>query len=150
MAEGILKDKVKKAALDWEVDSAGTRAYQPGSPPHELAQKVARLNKVSISHQACRNFVESDIQKFDKVYVMDEDNYYEVKRICGNKWNKNKVDYILNELYPGQDINVPDPWYGGEDGFHKVYKILEMACEEIIKPFIIKSPKQVTGLQDII
>jgi protein-tyrosine phosphatase len=150
LAEGILKEKVKKAELDWKVDSAGTRAYLPGCPPHDLAQKVARLNRLSINEQACRNFIETDIEIFDKIYVMDKDNYYDVKRICGNKWNKNKVDYILNELYPGQDMNVPDPWYGGEDGFHKVYKMLDMACEQIIKPYITRAAKQVTDLQDII
>jgi len=135
LAEGILRDKVEKAGLDWEIDSAGTSGYHEGDAPHYLSQKVASLNGIDICSQLCRNFIKDDIDRFDKIYVMDDDNYYEVKRISGKKWNPAKVDYILNELYPGQDRVVPDPWFGGEDGFHEVYAMLDKACDVIVKKY---------------
>lgn len=132
LAEGILKDKIKKAGLHWEVDSAGTNGYNPGCPPHRFSLKVARENGIDISGQKCRNFTKEDITRFDKIYVMDDENYEEVKRISGVNWNAEKVDYLLNSVTPGQNRNVPDPWFGGEDGFHKAFKMIEEACDKIV------------------
>src|SRR4051812_8308896 len=108
LAEGILKDKVKKAGLNWEVDSAGTDGYQPGCPPHHFSQKVAKNYGIDISTQKCRHFRPGDIETFDRIYVMDDENYDEVRRISGKKWNPQKVDFLLNEVYPGKDKIVPD------------------------------------------
>ena len=132
LAEGVLKHKVLEAGLGWEIDSAGTGAYNPGCSPHHLSQKVAKHNGVNIQEQTCRQFLKTDMDRFDKIYVMDEDNYQEVKRIAGNKWNASKVDFLLNEIYPGQNKDIFDPWYGGEKGFHEVYEMIDSACEAII------------------
>lgn len=135
LAEGILKDKVKKAGLDWEIDSAGTLGHNVGCPPHHLSQKVARQYGMDICEHKCRNFSKEDIKNFDKIYVMDDENYLDVKRISVKNWDAGKVDLIMNELYPGEDRIVPDPWYGGEEGFHKVYEMLDKACDAIIKRY---------------
>lgn len=135
LAEGILRDKANKAGLGWEVDSAGTNGYEPGCPPHQFSQKVAKLYGIDICEQKCRHFVKEDMERFDKIYVMDDQNYYEVKRISADKWDENKVDYLLNELYPGKNEGVSDPWFGGEDGFHEVYKLLDEACEAVIAKY---------------
>ena len=132
LAEGILQDKVNKAKLDWTVDSAGTAGYHIGEAPHHLSQKVAKMNGIDISKQQCRKFCKEDILRFDKIYVMDSSNYEDVKRACGNLWDSSKVDFLLNELYSGEDREVPDPWYGGEDGFHVVFEMLDRACEKIV------------------
>ena len=120
--------------MDWEIDSAGTSAHNPGCDPHHLSQKVARKYGIRLEHK-CRHFTKADMDRFDKIYVMDEENYYEVKRIAGNKWNNDKVDYLLNELYPGKDQTIFDPWYGGEDGFHEVYGLIDKACDAIIRKY---------------
>jgi protein-tyrosine phosphatase len=133
LAEGIMREKIKKAGLDWQVDSAVTRGYMLGCAPHEFSQKVARMNGLDIRNLSCRNFTIDDMDSFDKIYVMDENNYRTVKSISGNKWNKHKVDFLMNEVYPGSNKEVPDPWEGGEEGFHMVYKMIEKACESIIK-----------------
>lgn len=138
LAEGILRDKIKKAGLDWEVDSAGTNGYQPGCPPHHFSQKVAKQYGIDICEQKCRHFIKEDIDKFDKIYVMDDENYYEVQRIAGRKWDAKKVDFLLNEVYPGQNQMVPDPWFGGEDDFHTVYEMIDKACEKIVKAPALK------------
>jgi protein-tyrosine phosphatase len=135
LAEGIMQDKIRKAGLDWQVDSAGTGNYHIGEAPHHLSQKVAKLNGVDICSQCARQFVKEDMQRFDKIYVMDGDNYNEVKRISGNAFDPSKVDFLLNAATPGMNRGVPDPWYGKEDGYHKVYKMLEEACEAVIQHY---------------
>ena len=132
LAEGVLRDKINKAGLDWEVDSAGTSHYQSGCAPHIFSQKIAKVKGIDICDQQCRQFVKTDMDTFDKIYVMDEENYIDVKRIAGDKWNKNKVDLLLNEAYPAQNKSVPDPYYGLETDYHHVYDMIDIACEKII------------------
>jgi protein-tyrosine phosphatase len=133
LAEGILKYQADQAGLDLVVDSAGTAGYHIGAPPHILSQKVARLNGIDISGQKGRKFLAADMDVFDRIYVMDSDNYNDVRRIAGEKWNADKVDLLLNELYPGENRSVPDPWYGEEDGFHAVFDMISQANKNIIK-----------------
>ncbi len=135
LAEGILQQKINKLHLNWTVDSAGTAGYHVGEAPHHLSIKVALHNSIDISKQQCRKFVKEDIKNFDKIFVMDEENYKDVKQICGNNWDENKVDLLLNVLYPNENKNVPDPWYGKEDGFHKVYKMIDEACDKICEMY---------------
>ena len=132
LAEGILQHKANAAALNWQVDSAGTAGYHVGNPPHHLSQKVAKQNGIDISLQQCKQFVQVDMLNYDRIYVMDSSNYNDVKKISGNLWNEQKVDLLLNELYKGENRNVPDPWYGEEDGYHKVFDMIDRACEKIV------------------
>ena len=132
LAEGILKDKIAKAGLDWEVDSAGTAHYQTGSAPHHLSQKVATSYGIDICDHGCRQFIQQDMIDFDKIYVMDAGNYKEVKRISRNLWDALKVDMLMNELYPSENISIPDPYFSEEADYHKVYEMIEKACEKIV------------------
>ncbi|MFL9481269.1 low molecular weight protein-tyrosine-phosphatase [Chitinophagaceae bacterium LWZ2-11] len=138
LAEGILQHKADEAGLNWTVDSAGTGDYHVGEAPHKSSQKIAKLNGIDISKQKCRQFKKDDMHFFDKVYVMDSNNYNDVRRISGNDWNESKTDLILNELYPGQNRNVPDPWYGTEQSFHEVFEMLDKACDKIVEHAIAK------------
>ena len=133
LAEGILKHKSKQYNLNWFVDSAGTAGYHIGEKPHHLSIKVAKENGIDISTQQCRKFVREDIIRFDKIFVMDENNYQDVKDICGKDWNENKVDLLLNLSYKNENKNVPDPWYGNIDGYHKVFAMINEACEVLVK-----------------
>ena len=135
LAEGILQDKINKIGLNWMVDSAGTAGHHVGEAPHHLSQKVSKQNGIDISHQQCRKFVREDIIRFDKIFVMDMNNYNDVEKICGADWNKTKVDLLLNLSHPNENKNVPDPWYGKEDGYHKVFKMINEACEKLIENF---------------
>ena len=132
LAEGVLRNKIVKAGLHWEVDSAGTGHYQTGCAPHKLSQKIARDKGIDICGQQCRQFVKEDMDKFDKIYVMDIDNYNDVKRIAGEKWDAGKVDLLLNEAYPSENIGVPDPYYGVESDYVSVYRMIDKACELIV------------------
>ena len=142
LAEGILQHKVHKAGLDWTVDSAGTGNYHIGEPPHRLSQKVAKMNGVDICGQKCRQFVKEDMLEFDKIYAMDSEVYNDIKRISRELWDPSKTDLLMNEVYPGRNINVPDPWYGGERDFHEVYDMISKACDALIEKHVIISNKQ--------
>jgi protein-tyrosine phosphatase len=132
LAEGILRHKIKQAGLDWMVDSAGTGGYHIGEAPHILSQKAARENGINISNLKARLFVKEDMILFDKIYVMDAENYNDVRRMSKELWNKKKVDLVLNELYPNENRGVPDPWFGTEKDFHIVFEMLDKACGKII------------------
>ncbi|TRZ41058.1 low molecular weight protein-tyrosine-phosphatase [Robertkochia solimangrovi] len=129
LAEGILKSKVDPNEIT--VDSAATSNYHIGSTPDPRSISTAILHNIDISDQRGRQFQVSDFDHFDKIYVMDNSNYRNVKALARDRKDIEKIDLILNTIFPGQDRDVPDPYYGGEDGFEKVYKMLDEACSNI-------------------
>ena len=135
LAEGILQYKSNKALLNWHVESAGTAGYHIGEQPHPLSQKVAIQNGIDLSNQRCRQFIKEDIKEFDKIFVMDNANYQEVNRISGKAWDKEKVSLLLESLYPGENREVPDPWYGSEKDYQLVFEMLDKACDKIIEKY---------------
>lgn len=141
LAEGILKDKAFKSGLKWTVESAGTDGYHTGEPPHPLSQKVAKMNGLDICNQRARKFVAEDFDRYDKIYALAEDVLYDIKQTARNKFDASKVDLLMNELYPGRNMDVPDPWSGPERGYHEAYKLIDAACDAIIKKYTPKPPK---------
>jgi protein-tyrosine phosphatase len=137
LAEGILQDKVKQAGLDWTVDSAGTNGYHIGEPPHRLSQKVAKQHGIDISGLRARRFTAEDFSRFDKIYALAEDVIDEMKRIAKKEYNSSKTDLLMNELYPGRNMDIPDPWYGPEPGYHEVYAMIDKACDAIIRRAVV-------------
>lgn len=129
LAEGILKSKLPNDTFI--VDSAGTANYHTGNPPDKRSVAVAKKYGLNISHLRGRQFSVSDFDIFDIIYVMDESNYDNVIALSRNDKDTVKVKFILNEIYPNQDYSVPDPYYGGNDGFENVYKMLDEACSVI-------------------
>ena len=139
LAEGILQHKAKEARLNWTIDSAGTNGYHVGEPPHRLSQKVARLNGIEICNQKARDFVPEDFERFDKIYAMADDVVADIRMISGRKFNPAKIDLLMNELYPGRNLPVPDPWYGPEPGYHEVFDLISRACDRIISKNLDKA-----------
>ncbi len=135
LAEGILQKKAAEAGLTWQVDSAGTNGYHVGEPPHRLSQKVARMHGIDISQQRARSITALDFQRYDKIYALAEDVIQEIKHRVGAKFDASKVDLLLNELYPGENRDVFDPWYGGEEGYHQVFDLVDRAVEAIIEKY---------------
>lgn len=133
LAEGVLKDKVAKAGLDWVVNSAGTNGYHTGEPPHRLSQKVALQHGIDISRQRARDFIVADFDRYDKIYAMAEEVKDEMQWISKGAYNPAKVELLMNELYPGENRDVPDPWYGPEPGYHEVFAMIDAACTKIIE-----------------
>lgn len=143
LAEGILQEKVNKAGLDWIVDSAGTNGFHTGEAPHRLSQKVAKLNGIDISKQISRRFIKEDLDHYDKIYVMADDVLEEMKYFLGHETASNKVEFFLESLYPGQQRNVPDPWYGTEKGYHEVYALIDEACDAIINKYMVTKTQNI-------
>jgi protein-tyrosine phosphatase len=135
LAEGILQDKAFKAGLTWSIESAGTNNYHTGEPPHPLSQKVAGINGIDISKQRARRFSPDDFEIYDKIYALAADVLDEIKRIAGKKFINSKVDLLMNELYPGKNLDVPDPWYGPEPGYHDAYNLIDKACNKILEKY---------------
>lgn len=135
IAEGIMRDKIKKNGLDWTVDSAGTNSYHIGEAPHKFSQKVCLNNGIDISAQKARKFVAADFNRYDKIYAMADDVYQDIKTIGGKNADMSKVDYFLNELGTAANKSVPDPWYGNEDGYGPVYDLINRTCNAIIEKY---------------
>ena len=135
LAEGLLEHKARQAGLHWHIESAGTNGYHNGEAPHRLSQKVARLNGIDICHQRSRQLVKEDFDRFDKIYALADDVLDEMKRIGKEKFDAAKADLLLNELHPGKNYSVPDPWSGPEHGYHEVYKLIDAACDAIIQKY---------------
>ncbi|WP_089376450.1 low molecular weight protein-tyrosine-phosphatase [Lutibacter flavus] len=131
LAEGILKSKV--FSFKTFVDSAGTGAYHVGEKPDKRSIAVAKANGIDISSQKARKFTVEDYDLFDIIYVMDNSNYSNVISLARNEADKLKVKLILNEVFPDENLDVPDPYHGGDFGFRNVYKMLDEACDVIAK-----------------
>ena len=130
LAEGILTFKTKH--LNIIVDSAGTAGYHIGSPPDNGSIKIAKRNNIDLTSQRARQFSRSDFEKFDIIYAMDTNNYGHLIALANNQKDRKKVRMILNEIDPGLFKSVPDPYYGGDNGFQEVYDMLDKACEKIV------------------
>ncbi|NJX14598.1 low molecular weight protein-tyrosine-phosphatase [Tamlana crocina] len=129
LAEGILKSKLPSKGFT--VDSAGTAAYHIGSTPDQRSVAVARKHGLDISKLRGRQFEIEDFDRFDFIYVMDSSNFQNVIKLARNDNDISKVNMILNEVHPKKDFEVPDPYYGGDQGFENVYNMLNEACDII-------------------
>ncbi len=131
LAEGILKSKV--FSFKTFVDSAGTGAYHLGEKPDKRSISIAKVYGIDITNQQARKFSVKDFDDFDYIYVMDNSNYEDVISFARNEDDKMKVKLILNEIFPDENLDVPDPYYGGDFGFKNIYKMLDEACDIIAK-----------------
>ena len=131
LAEGILKSKTKNL----KVDSAGTAGYHIGKQPDIRSIDIAKKHDIDLTSQRARQFSIRDFDDFDKIYVMDNDNYSKIISLARNQEDMDKVDLILNEINPKEYKSVPDPYYGGDEGFQNIYNLLETSCEVIAKKY---------------
>lgn len=135
IAEGVMQHKIDELGLDWEVESASTNTYHTGDAPHRYSQEICTLNGIDISHQRARRFVKNDLERFDKIYVMANDVYEDVEHILNYRDHEGKVMLFLDELDAEKGQSVPDPYYGGKDGFAHVYELINRTCNAIIEKY---------------
>lgn len=134
LAEGILASKLPKNKFI--VESAGTGSWHIGHKPDERSIAVAKKNGIDISNQKGKQFSKNDFDEYEYIYVMDNSNYENVVELADNIQQTEKVQLILNELFPNENVDVPDPYYGLPNGFDSVYKMLDNACDIIAKKLI--------------
>ena len=141
MAEVILRMKADESQLKITIDSAGTGGWHAGEHPDKRAVQSARKFGVDISTLVARQFSKNDFDEFDRIYVMDNSNYYDVIDLARTEDDKRKVFLLLNADEPDSNREVPDPYYGGIDGFNKTFLMMEKACNAIVEE--IKKTKDI-------
>lgn len=131
LAEGILRDKIEKHGLDALVKSTGTGDYHIGEPADPRSVEVATKNRIDIRSHTASQFRASDFDEYDLIYAMDKSNFNNILKLTRNDEDRAKVKILMNEVMPGKNQDVPDPFYGGKHGFDNVYKMIDLACEKI-------------------
>lgn len=135
-AEGVFATLIKERNIEHKfvIDSAGTHAYHIGEEPDWRAQKAAKSRGIFLSHLKARKVIFADFEDFDYILAMDDDNYEILMKSCPVQFKK-KIKYFL-EYAPHLDtLEVPDPYFGGKDGFEKVLDMIEEASKGFLKSF---------------
>ena len=130
LAEGILQTISNERNMGLEIESAGTSCFHIGQAPDKRTMANAFLHNIDISRNQSRQFETDDFEDFDLIYAMDSSNYRDIISLARDSEEEDKVKMILNEVNPGNNDSVPDPYYG-DDGFENVYVLLRAACEKI-------------------
>jgi protein-tyrosine phosphatase len=133
MADGWLRHRIAEQQLLIEVDSAGTADYHTGKKPDPRMCKWAREYGVEIGNLRARQFTAADFDRYDRIFVMDKSNLSNVLRLAANDVHRAKVSLYLNELYPGEDREVPDPYYGNDQDFRHVIELLDTTTNAFLK-----------------
>jgi protein-tyrosine phosphatase len=131
IAQGVFENVLRREGLEAEVfvDSAGTGAWHVGEPPDERAQRSASLRGLDLSSQRARRIAPDDCQNFDYILTMDEENYRAVAALCrGSAVVRPFLDFATQS----PETAVPDPYYGGPDGFERVLDLVEEASEGLL------------------
>ena len=131
LAEGVLSHKLKARGLDHMVDSAGTSSYHIGEPPDSRMIRTAQHHDIDISTQRARQFTTQDFDEFDLIFAMDTSNRDNILQLARNAEDIEKVELLLNAGGNANDLSVPDPWYGGDEGFETVFRMVDAACDKI-------------------
>ena len=141
MAHGLLQHKVQQQHLDWEIDSAGTSNWHEGELPNVNSMKVMQQHGIDIGYQRSRPLRRKDMEHFDLIFVMDSSNYKDVTDMAKSEHEISKVRLIMNEVNPGKNEPVPDPWGLSESHYEHVYQMLDKATDKIIERDSAKTVK---------
>jgi protein-tyrosine phosphatase len=133
-AQGVFEQILENEGLTErvQVDSAGTHAYHVGEAPDDRAMQSAMRRGIDISHQRARKVRRQDFEEFHYLIAMDEDNRYHLEQICPSS-HRHKISLFL-EHAPEEDVReVPDPYFGGHDGFERVLDLVEAAGRGLLE-----------------
>lgn len=134
LAEGIMQHKAQTRNLDWKVDSAGTGAWHAGERPDSRSIRTGRNHGIDIARQRARQVRQDDFDHFDLILAMDSNNYEDLHGLAQTDEQRSKIAMIMNFLHPGEDRDVPDPYYHNHL-FEDVYHMLDAACDAVIQQF---------------
>lgn len=133
LAEGILAYKTK--TRDIVVDSAGTAGYHIGNPPDPRSVEVAASHGIDISRQRCRRFTQADFDEFDYIFAMDRENLSNLQELARSEADLAKVSLLLQAADMAEE-EVPDPYYGGNDGFLHVFRMIDRATDRLLESLL--------------
>lgn len=133
-AEGVFRHLVQQEGHgDWiTTDSAGTHAYHIGEPPDRRAQQTARSRDIDLSDLRGRKAIKSDFEEFDYILAMDDDNYRILENMCPVGF-LDKLSLFLDFSKEYSETQVPDPYYGGDQGFEHVFDLVESASRGLLE-----------------
>ena len=117
-----------------EVDSAGTAAYHANNPPDQRSQREAEKRGYTLSHLKARQVTVDDYSYFDYILAMDYANLSQLQQDCPQE-HLHKLTLFLKHRR-GAEMEVPDPYYGGEDGFQDVLDLVEQASEGLMEEML--------------
>lgn len=137
-AEGVFRHHIKQANLTdkIDIDSAGTHAYHIGNSPDQRSQLAAQKRDIDISDLQARIVTEKDLAHFDYILAMDQQNFTILKSKANAEQLK-KIYLFMHFASEYHEMEVPDPYYGGEQGFEKVLDMIETASQGFIN-FLVK------------
>lgn len=140
-AENIMQHLINEAGLSKEIicDSAGTSSYHVGSPPDRRMSAAAKLRGIQLVGEA-RQFQRSDFEKFDLILAMDKENYRDILSLDRSRQYEDKVKLMCDFCTKHSLKEVPDPYYGGTEGFNQVIDLLLDACEGLLN-YIVSQEK---------
>ena len=132
-AEGIMNHLLQERGLTHQIqcDSAGTASYHVGSPADRRMQNAASQRGIKLTSRA-RQFQRQDFSEFDLILAMDQDNYRDILRLDTTGEYETKVKMMCDFCTQHGDREVPDPYYGGAEGFNDVIDLLLDACEGLL------------------
>jgi len=132
MAEGIFRTMAKERGVEVASDSCGTGNWHAGEAPDKRAQACMRGHDDDISDLRARQFRRSDFEEFDRIFVMDNSNYQNIISLTSDMEHKSKVELFLNLAYPDEYREVPDPYFGGDEGFEDVFDMLTKSATALL------------------
>ena len=138
MAEGIVRAEFERNGIKAQIDSAGTAAYHIGEGADERAQNELRKHGIDISKERAQRFIAVNFKEYNRIFAMDEQNYKDIISQARTQEESDKVSLFMDLVYPNKNISVPDPYYGGVEGFSQVYKMIKLSAEELTKEYINK------------
>ena len=135
LAEGIMRHLANKFELTLDIDSAGTSGYHIAEAPDPRTIKNALKNGIDLRELRARQFLKSDFEQFDIIYVMDRNNLRHVKSLCKKETHLRKIQLLPHPEEAGNTIEIPDPYYGSEKDFELVFELLHKTCEKLCTEF---------------
>jgi protein-tyrosine phosphatase len=132
IAEGVMNEKLRQRSLNGRADSAGVLSYHSGENPDSRAVKVAAQYQVDIKNQIARQFRRSDFNEFDYILTMDRSVHAEILQMAQTDMERSKVHLFLEFAGASEITEVPDPYYGGPEGFDMVFKLIDEGCNRIL------------------
>lgn len=130
-AEAVFRSKATQAGLKVYIDSAGTTGYHVGEAPDSRSRQAGEARGYRFQGQVARQLQKSDFRDFDYLFAMDAKNLEDMLALCPDEF-KHKVSLFLS-LIDADTKNVPDPYYGGENGFTEVLDLIEAASDKLVE-----------------
>jgi len=133
-ADGVMRDVVEKAGLSAriEIDSAGTEGWHSGKLPDQRMRQVASTRGITLDHRA-RQFKAVDLERFDLILAMDRDNERNIRALDRENRHAAKIRLFCDFCTDHAEREVPDPYYGGPEGFEHVLDLIEDGCEGLLR-----------------